>query len=131
MPRSFCRKWSHLPDPDFLFAVIVIVSVLCVAGFGCGFLLSRALRANRSETASLMFALGMNNNGAGLVLASMALVDHPQVMLPIIFYNLVQHLFASLRRFLAAARWPSITHRRAASDEQAQPRLRIPGSGAQ
>ena len=46
-----------------------------------------------------MFALGMNNNGTGLVLASMTLVDHPQVMLPIICYNLVQHLFASLVDF--------------------------------
>ena len=38
----------------------------------------------------------MNNNGAGLVLASMALADHPQVMLPVIFYNLAQHLIASI-----------------------------------
>ena len=43
---------------------------------------------------SLMFGLGMSNNGTGLVLASMSLSDHPQVMLPIIFYNLVQHLVA-------------------------------------
>ena len=41
-----------------------------------------------------MFGLGMNNNGTGLVLASMALADHPRVLLPIIFYNLVQHLVA-------------------------------------
>ena len=43
-----------------------------------------------------MFGLGMNNNGTGLVLASMALADHPRVMLPIIFYNLVQHLVAGV-----------------------------------
>ena len=43
-----------------------------------------------------MFGLGMNNNGTGLVLASMALADHPGVLLPIIFYNLVQHLIAGL-----------------------------------
>jgi hypothetical protein len=36
----------------------------------------------------------MNNNGTGLVLASMAMADHPRVMLPIIFYNMVQHLVA-------------------------------------
>jgi hypothetical protein len=41
-----------------------------------------------------MFGLGMNNNGTGLVMASMALADHPRVLLPIIFYNLVQHLAA-------------------------------------
>ncbi len=42
-----------------------------------------------------MFGLGMNNNGTGLVLVSVALADHPDVMLPIIFYNLAQHLVAS------------------------------------
>jgi len=41
-----------------------------------------------------MFGLGMNNNGTGLVLASLALADHPRVLLPILFYNLVQHLVA-------------------------------------
>jgi hypothetical protein len=41
-----------------------------------------------------MFGLGMNNNGTGLVLASMALADHSRVLLLIIFYNLVQHLVA-------------------------------------
>ncbi len=41
-----------------------------------------------------MFGLGMNNNGTGLVLASMTLAAHPLVLLPIIFYNLVRHLVA-------------------------------------
>jgi BASS family bile acid:Na+ symporter len=83
------------PDADFLVIVAFIVGLVCIAGFSGGFFLSRILRTNRSDTASLMFGLGMNNNGSGLVLASVSLVDHPQVMLPIIFYNLVQHLFAS------------------------------------
>ena len=43
-----------------------------------------------------MFGLGMNNNGAGLVLASLTLSDHPGVMLPIILCNLIQHFVASL-----------------------------------
>jgi hypothetical protein len=38
----------------------------------------------------------MNNNGSGLVLSSVALADHPQVMLPVITYNLAQHLVASM-----------------------------------
>jgi hypothetical protein len=41
-----------------------------------------------------MFGLGLNNNGTGLVLASLALADHPKVMIPVILYNLVQHVFA-------------------------------------
>jgi hypothetical protein len=36
----------------------------------------------------------MNNNGTGLVMASLALADHPRVLLPIIVSNLVQHLVA-------------------------------------
>jgi hypothetical protein len=36
----------------------------------------------------------MNNNGTGLVLASVDLSNHPRVMLPILMYNLVQHLVA-------------------------------------
>jgi BASS family bile acid:Na+ symporter len=46
----------------------------------------------------------MNNNGAGLVLASMALAHHPRVMLPIIFYNLLQHLVASVVDFAMVRR---------------------------
>ena len=47
-----------------------------------------------------MFRLGMNNNGTGMVLASIALADHPRAMLPIITYNLVQHLVAGSVAFL-------------------------------
>jgi hypothetical protein len=38
------------------------------------------------------------------VLASMALADHPQVLLPIIFYNLVQHLVAGTVDYLMCRR---------------------------
>jgi bile acid:Na+ symporter, BASS family len=43
---------------------------------------------------ALMYGLGMNNNGTGLVLASLTLAAYPRVMVPIIFYNLVQHVVA-------------------------------------
>lgn len=92
-------KTAELPDADLLAAVLVEVSSLCIAGFGSGLLLSRWLATSRDKAASLTFALGMNNNGARLVLASITLADDPQVMLPIICYNLVQHLFASLVDF--------------------------------
>ena len=78
LPRA-----THHPDPDFLFAIFVIVTALCAAGFAVGFLLARIARTDRHEMASLMFGLGMNNNGTGLVLASMELADHPMVMLPL------------------------------------------------
>jgi bile acid:Na+ symporter, BASS family len=92
-------KALSLPDVDFLVIILVIVVALCIVAFVTGYLLARIFRANRNDMASLMFGLGMNNNGTGLVLVSVALADHPQVMLPIIFYNLVQHLVASFVDF--------------------------------
>jgi BASS family bile acid:Na+ symporter len=84
------------PDLDFLVVTLGIVVSLCVLAFATGWSIARFLRANPSQQTALMFGLGMNNNGTGLVLASMSLADHPRVMLPIIFYNLVQHLVAGL-----------------------------------
>jgi len=92
---SLPKALSH-PDIDFLAIMLTIVALLCIAGFSTGYLVAKVFRTNRKDMASLMFGLGMNNNGTGLVLVSVALADHPQVMLPIIFYNLVQHLIASL-----------------------------------
>lgn len=87
-------------DYDFLAVTLVIVSLLCVLAFASGWAIARLFRAERAPMTALMFGLGMNNNGTGLVLASMALADHPLVMLPIIFYNLVQHLVAGAVDFI-------------------------------
>lgn len=84
------------PDADFLALTLVIVVGMCALAFTAGWLISRLFRANPAQRTSLMFGLGMNNNGTGLVLASLSLADHPRVMLPIIFYNLVQHLMAGV-----------------------------------
>jgi len=83
------------PDWDFLAVTLGIVIGLCAFLFASGWLIARLLKADYARQASLMFGLGMNNNGTGLVLGSMALGDHPRVLLPIIFYNLVQHLAAA------------------------------------
>lgn len=84
------------PDIDFLVVTCAVVASLCVFAFAMGWTLARSLRLGREPQISLMFGLGMNNNGTGLVLASMTLAGYPQVMLPIIFYNLVQHLVAGI-----------------------------------
>jgi len=73
---------------------------LCVAAFASGWWLGRLLRADRASRTALMFGLGMSNNGAGLVLAGVALAGQPRLMLPIIFYNLVQHLVAGAATYL-------------------------------
>jgi BASS family bile acid:Na+ symporter len=87
------------PDLDFLAIMLAIVVAMCLATFATGYLLAQVFHTNRKDMASLMFGFGMNNNGTGLVLVSVALADHPQVMLPIILYNLVQHLIASFVDF--------------------------------
>src|SRR5207249_3855380 len=93
------------PDWDFLAVNLAVVVTLCFLAFAAGWLIARWLKADLPQQVSLMFGLGMNNNGTGLVLASMALADHPRVLLPIIFYNLVQHLLAGTTR---ASRPPSV-----------------------
>jgi BASS family bile acid:Na+ symporter len=82
------------PDVDFLALTLAVVAGLCVGAFASGWLVGRLLGVDRAQRSALVFGLGMNNNGTGLVLASLALSDYPRVMLPIILYNLVQHLAA-------------------------------------
>src|SRR5262249_6150259 len=82
------------PDWDYLAIMLLIVAAMCVAGFAAGAAISRSVRADRAQRASLMFGLGMTNNGTGLVLAAGALSEIPMVMLPVIFYNLIQHIVA-------------------------------------
>jgi BASS family bile acid:Na+ symporter len=81
-------------DYDFLAVTLAITAGLCLTLFAAGYGLSRFFRLNQPERVSLIFGLGMNNNGTGLVLASLALSSYPNIMVPIIFYNLVQHIIA-------------------------------------
>lgn len=81
-------------DYDFLAVTLAITTGLCVTAFSSGYWLSRLFKVDEAERVSLMYGLGMNNNGTGLVLASLVLASYPQVMVPIILYNLVQHLVA-------------------------------------
>jgi BASS family bile acid:Na+ symporter len=82
------------PDWDFLVMTLAIVAGLCVLAFTAGWMIARLLGADSPQRTSLTFGLGMNNNGTGLVLAATALADRPQVLLPVILYNLVQHVVA-------------------------------------
>lgn len=82
------------PDPDFLIVILAMTLALCIITFAAAYGLARLLDADQPQTASLMYGLGMNNNGTALVLAALELPMYPRVMLPIIFYNLIQHLVA-------------------------------------
>jgi len=98
LPEALSRH-----DWDFLGLILLTVTALCLLAFSTGYLLANWFKADRDSKVSLMFGLGMHNNGTGLVLASVALAAHPRVMLPIIVYNLAQHLVASIvdRHFFA------------------------------
>lgn len=89
LPQAMAER-----DYDFLAITLAITAGLCLALFAAGYGLSRLFKLNRPESVSLMFGLGMNNNGTGLVLASLVLSAYPNIMVPIIFYNLVQHIVA-------------------------------------
>ena len=89
LPQAFGQ-----PDWDFLGIVLVFVAGLCLLTFAGGYVVGRLAGADRGQRASLMFGLGMNNNGTGLVLASLSLGSQPLILLPIIVYNLAQHLIA-------------------------------------
>jgi bile acid:Na+ symporter, BASS family len=107
------------PDPDFLALTLGVVVGLCVGAFASGWLVARLLGVDRAQRSALVFGLGMNNNGTGLVLASVALADYPRVMVPIILYNLVQHLVAGGAAYLLGRAAGDAEARRPAEQEVA------------
>ncbi len=92
-------------DYDFLAVTLAITTGLCLLAFATGYGLSCLFNLERAERVSLMYGLGMNNNGTGLVLASLLLSSYPRIMVPIIFYNLVQHLVAGTVHMVAEKKW--------------------------
>src|SRR5260370_14427928 len=92
------------PDWDFLAMVLGIVVALCLLAFLSGWAIARLLKTDLAQQTALMFGLGMNNTVTALVLASMALADHPRVLIPILFYNLIQHLVAGAVDFVLRRR---------------------------
>ncbi len=91
LPEVFSK-----PDWDLLTLILASTSLVCSVAFFAGWFISRIFKTDLSDKASLMFSLGMNNNGTGLVLASSALADHPAVLVPMIFYTLVQQIIAAV-----------------------------------
>ena len=83
-------------DLDFLAVTSGITVGLCVVAFAAGAWLGRLFTTDQGERIALIYGLGMNNNGTGLVLASLVSSAYPRVMVPVIFYNLAQHLVAGI-----------------------------------
>lgn len=82
------------PDWDYLGLVAAAAVVLCGSGFAAGWAIARLVRAGGPEGRSLVFGLGMTNNGTGLVLAGSVLAGAPAAVVPVLAYNLIQHLVA-------------------------------------
>ncbi len=83
------------PDWDYLLMVVLAALALCATGFAAGWAVARLVGAGGPQRRSLIFALGMTNNGTGLVLAGSALAGVPAAVIPVLVYNLVQHLLAA------------------------------------
>lgn len=82
------------PDWDFLVLIVIASAGLCGTAFAAGFWVARRLTADPAARASLVFGIGMANNGAGLALAAGTLAACPMALAPVICVNLVQHLAA-------------------------------------
>jgi BASS family bile acid:Na+ symporter len=91
LPQTFRQ-----PDADFLAATTVILIAFTFVSFAAGWLAATLFRAERPSKVSLMFGLGMNNNGTALVLANTTMSDHPMVLLQVILYTLLQNLAAGV-----------------------------------
>jgi bile acid:Na+ symporter, BASS family len=82
------------PDWDYLALILGAAAGLCGAAFAAGWAVARALSVGEPERRSLLFGLGMSNNGTGMVLASGAFAALPWAAVPVLTYNLIQHVFA-------------------------------------
>lgn len=85
---------ARAPDWDFLVLALLVSVGLCASAFAGGWALGRLAKADADRRTALIFGLGMNNNGTGLVFAALLLDGDRRVLLPILIYNLVQHVMA-------------------------------------
>ena len=83
------------PDWDFLALVVAVTVAMGLGAFAGGLLLARSTRISVAQRTSVLFGVGMSNNGTGFALAAAALGAHALVLLPILFYNLVQQMLAA------------------------------------
>lgn len=81
-------------DLGYLTMILLMSVLFCLATFSAGWLIGGPLCADLAERKSVMFALGMNNNGMALVLAAFFMNDFPAVSLTVVFCTFAQHLVA-------------------------------------
>jgi len=89
LPKLFSN-----PDWSFLGTAFFFSTVLCVVDFISGWWIAGLLRATPSQRLAVMFGVGLNNNSTALVLGSLVFFNQPKILVPLIFYGLIQHLVA-------------------------------------
>ncbi|WP_235276907.1 bile acid:sodium symporter family protein [Methylacidiphilum kamchatkense] len=85
----------HKPDTDFFLLIGIVVFLLCLIRFHAGQWIGALFHFGEPTKRSLIYALGMNNNGMGLVLSNAVVGNQPSIILPIILYNLFQQILAA------------------------------------
>ena len=91
LPRLF-----EQPDWGIIFLILCVMIGLCVVQYSVARPVARLFRSDPPERASLYFALGMRNNGAGLVLIASCFAKNELIIFSVIIYTLIQHLAAGL-----------------------------------
>jgi BASS family bile acid:Na+ symporter len=88
------------PEWGTIGLILCVMVGLCVVQYSAAYPLIRLFRTDRSERMSLYFAMGMRNNGAGLVLIASCFDKSEVIILTVIMYTLIQHLAAGfMNRF--------------------------------
>jgi len=87
------KLFSNL-DWGFLASAFIFSTLLCVVDFVSGWWIARLLRATPGQQLAMMFGVGLNNNSTALVLGSLVFFNQPKILVPLIFYGLIQHLVA-------------------------------------
>ncbi|MFF7195992.1 sodium-dependent transporter [Streptomyces sp. NPDC008079] len=78
------------PQVAFIAASVGVAALACLAALAVGWGLARGLRSDRADTVAITLASGMNNSSASAVLAATHLPAHPQVLMPVLAYSIVQ-----------------------------------------
>ncbi|MFH8591503.1 bile acid:sodium symporter family protein [Streptomyces rimosus] len=84
------------PDPDLLVLALGLSCAVCCLAFSCGRWMSRWTRCDQPDGISLTLATGMNNSSAAAVLAACWFSHRPEILLPILFYSLLQKIVAGV-----------------------------------
>jgi BASS family bile acid:Na+ symporter len=77
-----------------------LAMTLCSLRYAGGYLLGRWMRAPAADTTSMVYGMGMNNNGSALVLASQQMPNDSNLLLLMVLYTILQQIGAGTVQLL-------------------------------